>query len=603
MLLHRLVEYAQSHVDLVPPFYSRKPVRYVLPIAASGQPQGGLVDYQDKSNPDRRRGVPRLIPSITRTVRIDPAIATDTVEYVFGWIGDGGNAVRVPKQLESFQKLNAQWAQAHPYGPGVAIAAFYDNRHHLAITKPTGWTRGDLVAFQVEGEIAADTDSARAFWATVAGDRKGSGQNGLCLVCGRSGSLLKTIPQQVPQRWLPGATQSASLVSVNEAVHGYELQKFLTHTPICDGCGLAFMVGLTSVLSDSDHSRSYSGQDSRIAWWVKGGETDTDLISMLDKPDPLQVGALLDSIHDGRQTDLADPDVFCALTVSGNIARVVVRDWIEMPLTRARKNVAAWFDDHGVVSRRTGQVTHLGLFALVRAAGRWRASRSSEEGSWMPFGAKGEDRPDGLDRALLRAALLGERLPRNLSGHIIHRITADRRVDAARVALIRLSIRRRLPDHLREAYPPMLNLTNEHPAYVCGRIFAILDDIQGAFAHVSRQKLNTTFSDRYFARAVTNPRIAIIAGIRDANGWLKRIRRERPGWANAYQGKLSEVMDLIDLDDGMPTTAGADQQELFILGFYQQRAALRRDRARPGTTADLPAIPTDDDEEEEGDTV
>src|SRR5690606_15941671 len=122
-----------------------------------------------------------------------------------------------------------------------AIAAFYAAGHHRAISPPEKCSRTDLVAFEVNGQIASDHESAQRFWAKVAAGRKGLGRSGLCLVCGQVRDLLQTIPQQIPRRLLPGATQNASLVSVNEAVHGYELTKFLAYTPICITCGLTII--------------------------------------------------------------------------------------------------------------------------------------------------------------------------------------------------------------------------------------------------------------------------------------------------------------------------------------------------------------------------
>src|SRR5262249_8520876 len=146
---------------------------------------------------------------------------------------------RVAQQHDAFRELTERWADATgPDDPAHAVAAFYRHGHHSRVEQPPGWSRSDLVAFRVAGAFAAGTETAQRFWASVAAGRKGLGTTGLCLVCGRVADLLKTIPQQIPQRWLPGATQGASLISVNESTHGFELQKFLGHTPICIDCGL-----------------------------------------------------------------------------------------------------------------------------------------------------------------------------------------------------------------------------------------------------------------------------------------------------------------------------------------------------------------------------
>jgi CRISPR-associated protein Csd1 len=96
-----------------------------------------------------------------------------------------------------------------------------------------------------------------------------------------------------------------------------------------------------------------------------------------------------------------------------------------------------------MVDAWTGALTPVGLIHLARVTGRWQAGRGGATGSWAKFGASGADRPDGIYQALLRAALLGKALPPKLLTHVINRIRIDGRVDTARVALIRLALRRR----------------------------------------------------------------------------------------------------------------------------------------------------------------
>lgn len=595
MLLQRLVEYARDSEDVIPPFYARKPVRWVLELDPDGAPAGGLIDLAEPSEPGRKAGVVHVVPTITRTVAISPTIGVDTPEYVFGWVGDGGNVERVSRQHIAFRSLARDWAASEDDGgPGHTIASFYDAGHHEKIAKPSTWSRSDLVAFRIDGEFAHQHRSAARFWSDVAGGRKGLGRRGLCLVCGTVGELLRTMPQQIQQRWVPGATQSASLVSINESVHGFGLTKFLEHTPICVDCGLATMAALTALLANARHSTTYAGQDARLAWWVTG-EAELDL-TVLDQPEAETVQHLINSAARGRPTGEEDLSSFCALVVGGNVARVVVREWIEMPLHEVQKNLGRWFAEHRIVDIWTGQERHLGVTQLARSAGRWMHGRGAAPGSYAKLGARGEDRPHGLYRGLLGAALLKRPLPHRLLAHVVRRIRTDGRVDTPRAALLRLAMIRRAAIPNREAFMPTLNTDNQDPAYLCGRVFAELEDLQRAVTYVrGGEQLNVTFADRYFARAVTSPAVALVAGRRDARAWLKRLRRERPSWTAAYERRLDELFAEIAAAGGIPHGAVLAQQAAFILGYHQQRAALRAERAaaRQGGTTDLPTI--DDD--------
>lgn len=594
MLLQRLVEYADAlpSNETVPAFYRRKPVRYLLDLDVDGKPAGGLVDTAVKTDPQDRFGVPRPVPAVTRTGGIAPALAVDTGEYVFGWVPEGGNAKRVADQHQAFQDLIDQWAAADPDGPARAIAAFYRQGRDRAFNPPEGWNRADLIGFRIGTRHAADTESAQRFWAQVAGDRKGSGRTGRCLVCGRLGKLLKTVPQQIPQRWLPGATQSASLVSVNEAVHGYELQKFLTHTPICADCGLKFMGALTHLLSEPAHSVTFPGQDARLVWWVIGGST-FDPFDTVERPDPVKIGRLLSSPVSGVEAEVDVSSVYCSATVSGNVARVVVRDWVERPLPAIKKQISAWFTDHEMVNDGTGELTHFGLSHLVLVTGRFEAGRGGSSGSWAKLGAKGEDRPRDAFRALLGSALHGRPLPPGLLSHLVSRIRTDRRVDTARASLARLALRR-LPNYpQREGLTPTLNVDKRTPAYMCGRIFAVMDDLQRTVFRVAGQNINTTFAERYFGRAIDNPRAVLVAGRRHTTAWLKRLRGplRRASWASAYETRLDSLFDQLDrIPSGTVLTDKAE----FILGYHQQRAALRAERNAAAQHKKKTDLPLDD---------
>jgi CRISPR-associated protein Csd1 len=578
MLLQRLVEYAEAGADVVPAFYERKPVRWVLNLNADGRPDSDLVDQADADDRDRRFGVPRLVPKVSRTMGISPMLGVDNPEYVLGWVAEDSNVERVPKQHEAFRQLAIEWAASEPDDAvAAAVAAFCRCGAAAQVRKPGKWGRADLVALRVEGVFACETASAYRFWAEVAGGRKGLGRSGLCLVHGRTGPLLKTVPQQVERRWLPRATNGAALVSINEAVHGYELQKLLANTPICVDCGLKFMSGLTALVSNNQRSVILSGQDCRLVWWLTGGR-DEDIMSMLDAPDEEHVRQLLERVERGGVAGI-DDSYFCSATLSGNVARVVVRDWVEMPLPKLYRNILAWRRDHEIVDVWTGQVVRVGVPQMVRATGRWQPGRDGAAGSWVKLGARGEDRPHDLHRGLMRAALLATGPPHTLSAHVIRRIRADGRVDTARTALLRIALRRRPSTTEPEVYTPMLNTENRDPAYVSGRIFAALEALQESFAYVSQQKLNTTFADRYFARALTSPRTAIVAGSRTANAWVKRISRANPGLARLHKDRLDELFGLLDGPGGVPAVAAIHEQEAFVVGYHHQRAAVRAERS------------------------
>ena len=563
MLLQRLVEYAEQH-DEAKPFHRDRLFSWQLDITGDGTFRSlrPLVTIDAKGKP---RAIPHTTPSAVRTVGVAANLAADDVQYVLGWGDPDSKPARVAQCHAAFVELTQCWADSDEGKDdplAQAVAAFYRSGAVADLQRPEDCTAKQGVFISVDGEPTYRAPSVVPFWSAEVARRKGGGVEGLCLVCGRVRPLLDTVPGKVPARLVPGAANDAALVSINERVFGFGLSTQLGSTPLCLVCGEAMMAALAEVLS-SRNTAFYGGQDSSLAWWVTGG-AHADEVDLLDGPDPERVTELLQSVHQARPPDPDEPiEMFCSLTVGGNVARVMVRDWVQMPLFDLRKNIARWFTDHEIATRWEDQRPYHSLGRFVLVSGRWLRDRQR----YADFGAKGADRPDGVQRDLLRAALRGTPLPPSLLAHLVHRVCTDGRLDEPRAALIRLVLIR--PPFNREELMPKLDETNTDPGYVAGRVFAALEQLQ---YDASEGKLNTTYGDRFFSGAVLNPRAAIVNGRRDAPAWLRKLRRTKRGAAVRHEKRLTELFDLFDAGVGLPARTNLSQQSMFLIGYHHQRA-------------------------------
>ena len=124
-------------------------------------------------------------------------------------------------------------------------------------------------------------------------------------------------------------------------------------------CGTRAVNSLADVLSDPGSHLSYG--DSRLGWWMLGGHP-FDLASTLAVDDPESVRSLVERVRrsgtwsEGADRPALDTGRFCAVTVRGSAARIMVRDWIDMPLEQLEANVAAWFADHAMDSGNPDRV-------------------------------------------------------------------------------------------------------------------------------------------------------------------------------------------------------------------------------------------------------
>jgi CRISPR-associated protein Csd1 len=593
MLLQRLVEYA-GRDDAAPAFHVERSFDWQLSLDRTGQPLAQSVQpltTQDAKG--RARGVPHIVPAIVRTVGVAANLAADDAQYVLGWGDDTTRPDRVQQCHAAFVELTRRWADSAPgrNDPvAQAVWAFYRDGHASSIRRPEACSAKARVLIVVDGEPAYRAPSVVLFWADEVARSKGSARGaGLCLACGKSRPLLDSLPGNVPAWLVPGASNSAALVSVNERVFGYDLAIKLGASPICVGCGEAVTAGLVRAL-DSGHAATYPGQNTRMAWWTTA-PTSFDPMSLIGEPGDEAV-TLLQSVHTGRPPSFDESVTFCSLSVGGNVARVMVRDWIEMPLTNVRDNLATWFDDHQTEPvQRDGRRFH-GIGRLTLACGRW-IRKPGRNGGYARFDDKAADRPVGVHHDLVRAALRGTPAPASLLAHLVHRVRTDGHIDDPRAALLRLLLTR----HPYVTEPPMpgLDPDNTNPAYVAGRTFAVLEQIQ---YDASGGDLNATYGDRYFAGALANPRAALVSGRADARSWLRKLRRDpkKKGQLIRHEQQLDTLFNLFGSDTGIPGRTNVREQALFLLGYHHQRAH-RFAAIAAAKATHTPALPADDPQE------
>ena len=107
----------------------------------------------------------------------------------------------------------------------------------------------------------------------------------------------------------------------------------------------------------------------------------------------------------------------------------------------------------------------------------------------------------------------------------------------------------------------MLDLSNTHPAYRLGRLFAVLEKIQ----EEASPGLNATIRDRYYGAASSTPVAVFTTLLRLKNAHLKKLM---PGRVTVFEKLLGEVLGPVD---DFPKHLPLPDQGRFALGYYHQR--------------------------------
>ena len=132
-----------------------------------------------------------------------------------------------------------------------------------------------------------------------------------------------------------------------------------------------------------------------------------------------------------------------------------------------------------------------------------------------------------------------------------------------RAALIRLILNRN--DKGGVMIKEKLDPENEKPAYICGRIFSVLEGIQRA---ALGKDINAGIRERYFSFASTNPSPAFGRLIKMSQNHLTKLKGEKAGLAVILDKELAELFSKIN---EFPAVFSLEEQGQFAIGYYHQK--------------------------------
>ena len=176
-----------------------------------------------------------------------------------------------------------------------------------------------------------------------------------------------------------------------------------------------------------------------------------------------------------------------------------------------------------------------------------------------------------LQSDMFQAILNGTNYPYTLLETVVRRVCTDSDTDSnnkikineVRAGLIKAFINRKSRiNGDKEEITMTLNPENTNPAYLCGRLFAVLEKIQLEATDV---KLNRTIKDAYFSSASSRPALIMPRLIDLSNYHLRKLKEGR---AIYFSKLINEIMGKIK--DSLPTNLSIMEKGEFQLGYFQQ---------------------------------
>ena len=381
---------------------------------------------------------------------------------------------------------------------------------------------------------------------------------GICLITGKRGpiALLNSAIS------IPGGKSGAKLVGFQKK-SGYDsyYKEQGLNAPISKKAEAAYTTALNTLLDKDSHNKYRLGDTSVVFWSQK--KTQFESVFALsfsappkDNPDENieTLEKVLDSIYTGKFRE-ENETPFYILGLAPNAARISVRFWRQGTAGEFAKNLKQHFDDLEI-HRNKGDKRYYPLFNLL---------------TQVSFQYKMENLPPNLASDMTQSILNNRPYPATLQMQCLLRIKADKNISDTKAAILKAYLNRKYRKNNNIKDITMgLDTTNTNQAYLLGRLFAILEKIQGD----AIPGANSTIKDRYYGAASTTPTAVFGRLLGLSKHHLSKLENRK---AIYYDKLLQGVISNID-SNGIPKYLSLDDQSRFAIGYYHQREELWKKR-------------------------
>lgn len=465
------------------------------------------------------------------------------------------------KQNKSFVQEVRRLAEMHPSNEDIqAVAGFYDNPENLQRIKTDPlWEEcikkdGTNISFKIAGQNTIVAENPDVTSSTEDCSEKDE-PIGICLITGKKAPIA-ILNSAIT---IPGGKSGAKLVGFQKK-SGYDsyYKEQGMNAPISKEAEAAYTTALNTLLGKDSYNK-YHLHDTSVVFWSQKPTKLEQCVSFMfappskDNPDKNTevIRDFLQSLSSGVLND-EDETPFYILGLAPNAARISIRFWRQGTVGEFASHIRQHFKDLEIIKSKNQRV-YFSLFNLLTQV----ASLN-----------KMENLPPNLASDLSQSIWDNQPYPTTLQMQCLIRIKADRNITSIRAAILKAYLNRKFRNHNN---PPKeiqmaLDLENKNQAYLCGRLFAILEKIQSD----AIPGANSTIKERYYGAASTTPTTVF--------GRLLSLSRHHlakfdTGKSVYYEKLLQSV--ITDLDsNGLPKYLSMDDQSRFAIGYYHQREDL-----------------------------
>lgn len=599
MILQALSRYydilkEDEDIEVSPYGYSIVEVSFSLEISLSGDVIG-LVPLYDLV-PSGKKMIERpqrmIVPEqFKHTNKVSAFFLCDNSAYLLG-ISDKGEQYG-KERFSAFREFNIELLSRINCEIGDAVIGFLENyipdkaQEYPAIANNwEGLLKGGRLVFSVNNQFAHSDTEIKDVWEKHYADS--DAESSQCLITGKMSPIARLHPQL---KGIKGANSTgAALVSFNQrSFESYNRSKQQgMNSPVSERATVSYSKALNYLLSRANPNKKFFMGDTTIVYWAESENRAVEraFASFVDPSDfedddsekqaarknaDAELQKIADKVKRFQALDLdgllqqfeEENPRFYILGLSPNAARVSVRFFVTEPFTKIAQNIMAHYRDLEIDREYENQPKYLTVGRILFET----VSKNAKDRNAAPL----------LAGAVFRSILTNTPYPAALYYAIINRIRADmdddkkkiRKINYARAATIKAFLIRKYRHNsdkpFKEVLIMALNEQSTIPAYLLGRLFAVLERVQ---IEAIGKNINATIKDRYFTSACASPASVFPILLR-----LSQHHISKAEYGKAREWEMQEIMDLLDIDQNpIPARLTLDEQGIFVLGYYHQRA-------------------------------
>ena len=490
----------------------------------------------------------------------------DNSAYVFGY-SDKENG-KEQLYFDEFKSKIVSIAEKYPNNPDLkALLGFYENNREdmIALMKEDAlWgeisknlsKKYSVFSFRIEGDLKIIAEKKEILQLDDPCETKENGK--ICLITGERASTVETTTATM----IPGSQATAKLVAfqVKSGYDSYGKEKG-NNAPISSKAEFAYTTALNTMLSRNSRNKFTIGDRTFLFWASSNSETckkaETSLFDFLgfadaDKDNPNarieQVRKVFKSIYSGILKSTSE-DKFYILGLAPNSARIAVVYWSETTIKDFAFMITKHFDDMDIADTRQNKRPYSGLRDILGA---------------VTLGGKHTDATPNLPDAVVKSIFQGLPYPATLFASAIRRIRAEQDVtpygNPCRMAIIKAYLNR-LNDNNKKL-EVMLDKENTNPGYLCGRLFAVLENLQ--YAANGQDSIRSS----YMNAASSTPSAVFSTVLKLSNTHYGKLAKDKKGLAIFFDKQKEEILHLLS---DFPDTLELQDQGRFFIGYYHQK--------------------------------